>query len=172
MMKDGIVIYSETGNTQNAAEHIAAGARSAGSIDCRIYNLKEENSLDEGFIHSSSAVIFGTPTYCAGISWQMKKWFDTNWNIKLGGKLGAAFSTENSPHGGGAELAVMEVIRLMLVKGMIVYSGGAEFGHPVIHIGPTIVKDEMEQWAELCSVFGFRVATKAMQLFGSGEGQK
>ena len=110
-------------------------------------------------------MIFGTPTYVANMCWQMKKWFDTNWSVKLGGKLGGAFATENSPNGGGAEQAIISIVTHMLVKGMLVYSSGAERGRPFIHIGPTIVRDQLEQKEELCGLFGRRIAQKAHELF-------
>ena len=56
----------------------------------------------EGDVGRSAAVIFGVPTCVGNMSWQVKKWLGTNWNVQVGGKLGSAFSTDNSPNGGGA----------------------------------------------------------------------
>lgn len=119
----------------------------------------------EGDVGHSAAVIFGVPTYVGNMSWQMKKWFDTNWNVQVGGKLGSAFSTDNSPNGGGAELAILTLVNHMLVRGMLCYSSGAEFGRPFIHIGPAAVRDKIEEKEILYRPFGARVARKARQLF-------
>ena len=53
----------------------------------------------------------------------------------------------------------------MLVKGMLVYSSGSEFNRPFIHIGPAVVRDQMELREEHCRVFGERMAIKAHTLF-------
>lgn len=164
-MKLSIVYYSETGNTERIAGFIAAGASSIADTEVRTFNLKNENEVDIDFINNSKAVIVGTPTYVANTCWQIKKWFDTGWDYKLAGKLGAVFATENSPNGGGAEIAMLTVINHMLVKGMLVYSSGVEFGKPTIHIGPAVIKDDIDKKEKLCTIFGQRIALKAHDLF-------
>ncbi len=133
--------------------------------EVRLFNLAKPETVDETFINDSAAVIFGTPTYVANMCWQMKKWFDTNWTVKLGGKLGGVFATENSPNGGGAELAMTAMISHMLVKGMLVYSSGAEFDRPFIHIGPAGIRDRIPEMEEHCKTYGRRMALKAHALF-------
>lgn len=119
----------------------------------------------EGDVGRSAAVIFGVPTCVGNMSWQVKKWLGTNWNVQVGGKLGSAFSTDNSPNGGGAELAVPTPVNHMPFRGMRRHSSGAEFGRPFIHIGPAAVRDKIEEKEILYRPFGARVARKARQLF-------
>lgn len=164
-MKISLVYYSETGNTETAASFIAEGAASVPDTEVRCFNLADEGSPDREFLNESRAVIFGTPTYCANTCWQMMKFLEGNFDIKLGGKLGSVFSTENSPNGGGAELAIMTLVSLMLVRGMLVYSSGCEYGKPTIHIGPTLVRDVLPEKKELCRIYGERIAKKAHELF-------
>ena len=164
-MKISIIYFSETGNTRQVAEYIEEGAESVEATEVRLFNLKEE-ALDYDYIADSKAVIFGTPTYCANMCWQMKKFLDTDWSVKLEGRIGSVFATENSPNGGGAELAIMGVINHLLVKGMLVYSSGAGCGRPFIHIGPTVVQDQIGEKKEICALFGKRIAEKAHELFG------
>lgn len=166
-MKISIILYSETGNTEKAAEYITAGAMKIEGTEVKCFNIKDEENWDVEYIKESKAVIFGTPTYYANICWQMKKWFDTQ-GVKygLGGKIGSAFATENSPNGGGAELAIMTIYNHLLVYGMLVYSTGVDYGRPPIHIGPTIVKDQMQDREENCRRFGERIAMKVRDLFG------
>ena len=97
--------------------------------------------------------------------WQMKKFFDTRLDYRLAGKIGSAFSTEGSPHGGGGELAIMTIINHLLVKGMLIYSSGAGCGRPFIHIGPTIVQSQIQEREEISRLFGQRIAQKAHELF-------
>lgn len=163
-MKLSIIYFSETGNTEKVAEYIRAGAWQIDKTEVRLFNLRD-SVPDAQFVNECNAVIFGTPTYCANMCWQMKKWIDTDWNIKLGGKLGAMFATENSPNGGGAELAILSLAGQLLAKGMLVYSSGTEHGRPFIHIGPTVVRDKISEKEELCKLFGRRVAEKAHSLF-------
>ena len=164
-MKLSVIYFSETGNTQRVAEWIAAGAESAGKVEVKCLNLNNPEMFDAAFVNASAAVIFGTPTYYANLCWQMKKWIDTDTSCRLAGKIGAVFATENSPHGGGAELANMTLINHLLVKGMLIYSGGAACGRPFIHVGPTIVRSQMGEREEVCRIFGRRIAEKAKELF-------
>lgn len=164
-MKLAIIYHSETGNTELAAKLIQEGALTVPGTEVRLISLTKLTAEDEAYIEESQAVIFGTPTYVANMTWKLKEFFDTKLKLKFSGKLGAAFATENSDHGGGGELAIMGIMSHMLVKGMLCYSSGVEFGQPFIHIGPTLVRGHIEEKADLCRLFGFRVATKAHQLF-------
>ena len=165
-MKISIIYYSETGNTEQVANWIAEGSRSVPEAEVKLFNLRDQDHPDKVYIESSDAVIFGTPTYVANMCWQMKKWFDTCLDYQLGGKIGSAFSTEGSPHGGGGELAIMTLINHMLVKGMLIYSGGSACGRPFIHIGPTVVASQMAEREEICKLFGKRIAEQTQRLFG------
>ena len=98
------------------------------------------------------------------MSWQMKKWFDTDWNCHLSGKLGAAFATANALHG-GADLALLGLVNHMLVKGMLAYSSGAGCGRPFIHLGPVALRGELEKKKDLFVLFGKRIAEKSIELF-------
>lgn len=173
-MKISIVYVSISGNTEKVAGYIRDGAESVANTQVRLFNLAQPESLTgyEEYIRDSAAVIFGTPTYVANMSWQMKKWFDTDRTVKLGGKLGGVFATENSPTGGGAELAMMSMISHMLVKGMLVYSSGSEFNRPFIHIGPVVVRQDLLLREEHCKVFGQRMALKAHTLFDQYESRR
>ena len=163
-MKISILYCSETGNTETAANWVAAGARSVPNTEVRMFNLAVSNSPDKAFLEASVAVIFGTPVYVANMCWQLKKWFDTRLDYRLSGKLGGAFATENSPCGGG-EAAILTIINHMLVKGMLAYASGVEWGRPYIHIGPTLVRGRLEERKDMCVIFGQRMAMKAHELF-------
>lgn len=167
-MKVGIIYYSETGNTEKVAGWIADGAEEAADTEVRLFNLKDGMDPDQQYIESCDAIIFGTPTYYANMCWQIKQWFDTKHHYNLSGKLGSAFSTENSPNGGGGELAIMTLVNHMLVKGMLIYSSGAGCGRPFIHIGPTVVREGMEEKKELCRLYGRRIGQQAHRLFDGG----
>lgn len=119
----------------------------------------------EGYVGRSAAVIFGVPAYVGNMSWRVKKRLGTNWNVQVGGKLDSAFSTDNSPNGGGAELAVPTLVNRMPFRGMRRHSSGAEFERPFIHIGPAVVCGRLEEKEILYRPFGAHAARKARQLF-------
>ena len=163
MAKICILYFSKTGKTKEMAEVIAEGATEAGA---EVKTLSIEDALPED-INDCDAVIFGTPTYYANICWQIKKWFDEPSKNKLEGKLGAAYATADYVQG-GADTAIMNIVGHMLVKGMMVYSGGSALGQPYLHLGAVIVKDRMETRLSQAEIFGERIAKKAADLFAEG----
>lgn len=149
------------------AKTIKEGAESIEKTEVKLFSISEEDNWDIEFIKASKGIIFGTPTYYGGISWQMKQWLDTRGKeYGFSGKIGSAFATENSPNGGGGELAIMTIYQPLLVYGMLVYSSGVEYGRPPIHIGPTIVSSRKEAHEQSCRRFGSHIAKKVHELFG------
>jgi NAD(P)H dehydrogenase (quinone) len=154
-----------TGNTEKMAHCVKEGILSADeSIEVKMMNILSVENIDVSFLNESSAVIFGTPCYVANTCWQLKKFFDTRWDCKLEGKLAACFATANCLHG-GADIGILTVLQHTLVRGMLAYSSGTGFGQPVIHLGPIALRGELEQKRELFTLFGKRVAQKALELF-------
>jgi NAD(P)H dehydrogenase (quinone) len=163
-MKITVLYVSCSGNTEKTAGFVREGILQAGDIDVKLMNIISEESLDADFIKESAAVIIGTPTYAAAMSWQLKKWFDTS-KIKLAGKLGAAFATANYVYG-GADIALADILQHMLVKGMVAYSSGTGCGNPIIHLGPVAITSDFDASKDLFVIFGKRVADKTLELFG------
>jgi len=162
-MKISILYHSESGNTKKIARIISEGARSAGNIEALAMSIDE---IDETFLNASDAVIFGCPTYLGTFTWQMKKFLDTS-RIRLSGKLGAVFVTARYI-GGGGDVAELGLVGHLLVKGMLVYSGGGGEGKPFTHFGAVAIEDGDGPQRERAHIFGERIARKAIELF-SGE---
>ncbi len=160
MAKICILYFSKTGKTKEMAEVIAEGATEAGA---EVKTLSIEDALPED-VNDCDAVIFGTPTYYANICWQIKKWFDEGKAFNLSGKLGAAFATANMIQG-GADTAITTLIQHMMVKGMLVYSGGTTCGQPFVHLGAVATRDQFEECKPMFRALGERVAKKALELF-------
>ena len=120
--------------------------------------------MSAGDLEDCAAVVFGTPTYIANTCWQFPAWFNQS-KMPLAGKLGAAFATARYAQG-GADIALMNLISHMLVKGMVVYSGGSALGQPFTHLGAVALEENFEQSREQFRVFGERVARKSLELFG------
>ena len=112
MSKTIVVYHSGYGHTQRVAEHVAAGA------DAELLPIDAEGNLPEGGwdkLNAADAIIFGTPTYMGGPSWQFKKfadasskaWFTRAWQDKVFG----AFTNSASPVGDkGATLAQLQTL--------------------------------------------------------------
>lgn len=163
-MKISILYASKSGNTEKAACFIKEGILASGDIDVKLMNLLNDDAVDAEFIKESSAVIVGTPTYSGNMAWQLKKWFDTDRSVNLSDKLGAAFATANYIQG-GADIALSQILHHMLVKGMLVYSSGTGKGAPLLHLGPVAIKGDNDASKDLFTVFGKRIAEKALEIF-------
>ncbi len=159
-MKIAIIYHSETKNTEKVADIVSKGAKKVESIETKCMSI---DNIDEKFIEEAKVIFFGTPTYAGSYSWQMKKWLDTC-KLKLAGKVGCVFATENYL-GGGADHAELALISELLVKGMFAYSVGAGDGNPYTHFGAVCIKDGTEEQKERVEIFAERVAKNAKKLF-------
>lgn len=167
MLQIALLFFSETGNTERMAGFVGDGIHQFDdTIDVKLMNIKNDESIDVDFLNSSQAVIFGTPCYGANACWQMKKFLDTRWDLKLEGKLAGCFATANYMHGGG-DVAILTVLQHTLVRGMLAYSSGVGCGRPYIHLGPVALRDELDEKKDLFEIFGRRCAEKTKELFHS-----
>jgi len=158
-MKIGIVYHSESGNTEKIARAMEAAGNAIPGIEAKAINVL---SPDEDFLKDSKAILFGCPTYCGSLSWQLKKYLDTN-SIGLKGKLGSAFATENYI-GGGADTAELSILGCLLVHGMVVYTGGA-MESPATHFGAVAIGAGTDDQVERAKAFMGKIARKAKELF-------
>ena len=162
MIKVAIVYHSETGNTRKMAEFIREGCLKVQGVEAKVMPIDD---LDRDFLESAQAVLLGCPTYEGSPSWQMKKFLDTV-DVDLSGKLGGVFVSQNWPGGGGADFAEMVLIAGMLVRGMLIYSGGITRGYPYLHFGAVSARSPEGLYAERCLKLGENIASKAKELFG------
>lgn len=160
-MKIAVVYYSRNGHTKEMAEIIKKAMLTEEGIEAEIFDL---DNIDYDYIKESKAVVFGTPTYYANTCWQMKKWFDESWGCNLEGKIGAVYGTADYVQGGVAN-AMLTIINHLIVKGMLVYSGGSALGQPYLHLGAVATKDRYEESKKEFEIFGKRIAKKVIELF-------
>lgn len=158
-MKVSIIYHSESGNTKSVAETLRNAAAAFPGIEAQTIDVKRP---DKGFIDASKVVMFGCPTYAGTISWQLKQYLDTT-DCALAGKLGCAFSTENHL-GGGADFAELTIIGCLLVRGMIVYSGGAAEA-PYTHFGAVTIRAGDETQAARAKMYAGKIIRIAKELF-------
>lgn len=85
-----VIFHSGYGHTQRVAQAVAEGA------GAQLIAIDAEGNLPEGAwetLAAADAIIFGTPTYMGGASWQFKKfadasskvWFTRGWQDKVFG---------------------------------------------------------------------------------------
>ncbi|MGJ7521339.1 flavodoxin family protein [Variovorax sp. LT1P1] len=90
MSKIAIVFHSGYGHTQRVAQAVADGA------GAELITIDADGNLPEGgweTLNAADAIIFGSPTYMGGASWQFKKfadasskvWFTRGWQDKVFG---------------------------------------------------------------------------------------
>ena len=100
MSKVVVVYHSGYGHTQRVAQQVAEGAAA------QLVAIDAEGNLGEAdwaALADADAIIFGTPTYMGGASWQFKKfadasskaWFTRAWQDKVFG----GFTNSASPVG-------------------------------------------------------------------------
>jgi NAD(P)H dehydrogenase (quinone) len=105
MRKITIVFHSGYGHTKRVAEHVEKGVAS-GEVTVQSIAIDSEGNLPDWAwraLRESDGIIFGTPTYMGGPSWQFKKfadasskqWFKLDWK----GKVAAGFTNSASING-------------------------------------------------------------------------
>ena len=169
MTKILVLYYSTYGHVETMAEAVAAGAREAGAeVDLRrVPELVPEEvaksnhfKLDQSApvatvdeLPSYDAIILGSPTRYGRLTSQMANFWDQTGGLWFGGKLvgkvGAAFTSSASQHGGN-ETTLFSLLTNLLHHGMVVtglpysfqgqltldeVSGGTPYGASTIAAG-------------------------------------
>jgi len=161
-MKIAVIYHSETGNTMAMADLVCKGIE---EVDGAVAKAMAIDDVDEAFVEEAAAVILGCPTYEGTCSWQMKRFLDTV-SVSLADKLGGVFASQNWPGGGGADLTEITLIAGMLVRGMLIFSGGISLGAPYLHFGAVSTRKPEGIYEERCVKLGRNIAAKAKGLFG------
>lgn len=150
MPKILVAYYSKTGNTKAMAELVGEGARRLG-VEVVVKDVRETKAEE---LLSYDGIILGSPTYYGTMAAEVKRLIDESvrFHGKLDGKVGGAFSS-SANIGGGNETTIMDIIKAMLIHGMVVQ--GTPKGD---HYGPVSVGKPDERSRKLCLEYGERVA--------------
>ncbi len=124
MAKVAVVFHSGYGHTLRMAQSVADGA------DAQLVAIDADGNLPEGgwdTLAGADAIIFGSPTYMANVSWQFKKFADASskpWYVQAWkDKLAAGFT--NSAGLNGDKLSTLNTLfALAMQHGMIWVSQG------------------------------------------------
>lgn len=139
-----IAFYSRNGSTEALAQAIAEGARTEGA-DVRLRRARDLVSEEimrkgSGWLENAQrmnaqyeapteadaewadGIIFGTPTRFGVVSSELKAYIDTLGGLwfqgKLNGKVGSAFTSTSTPHGGN-ESTIISLYNPMAHLGLI-----------------------------------------------------
>jgi NAD(P)H dehydrogenase (quinone) len=151
-----IVYYSRSGNTEAMARLVAEGVESEGvEVECK---KVADTNVDD--LLAADGIILGSPTYYGTMAAEIKKLLDDSvrYHGRMDGKVGAAFSSAGG-RGGGNETTIMDMLRALMIHGMIVQ--GDPKGD---HYGPVAVGEPDERSGEECKRRGARVARLVKRL--------
>ncbi len=159
MAKMLICHYSRTGHTANMSDAIATGALEVSGVEVDVKSV--EDITPESFLEYD-AIVLGSPTYYGTMSAELKKLLDDSvaYHGQLRGKVAGAF-TSSGGIGGGNETTIMDILKAMMIHGMIVQ--GSASGD---HYGPVAIGDVDDRARGQCVKFGKILASLAVKLHG------
>ena len=120
-----IVYHSGYGHTRKQAEAVHQGAAGVAGATAELLEISAEGELPaDGWqkLEAADAIVFGSPTYMGGPSWQFKRfadasskpWFGSKWK----NKVAAGFT--NSASMNGDKLSTLHyMITLSMQQGMV-----------------------------------------------------
>jgi NAD(P)H dehydrogenase (quinone) len=132
MKKIAIVYHSGYGHTQRQAEHVARGARQAGSQVSLIPAAEAESRFAE--LNAADAIIFGAPTYMGSVSAPFKAFMDSTsklWQARAWQDKLAAGYTNSASWSGDKLNSLIQMMVFANQHGMIWTSLGLLPGNNV-----------------------------------------
>jgi NAD(P)H dehydrogenase (quinone) len=143
-VKVQIVFYSTYGHIYRLAEAIAEGARQVSGADVQIFRVAETlpqevlqkmGAVDaqKAFAHvpladpkrlaEADAIVLGSPTRFGGAAAQMRQFIDATGSLWMSGgligKVGSAFTSTASQHG-GQEMTLMNLYTFLFHQGLVI----------------------------------------------------
>lgn len=151
--------YSRTKHTMHMAEAIAEAAGKVQGIQVDLKPVQDVKAKD---LLAYDGIVIGSPTYYGTMAAQIKELLDETVTIhgKLAGKVGGAFSSSANV-GGGNETTILDILKAMLIHGMIVqgmYSGD--------HYGPVAIGDVDSRSKQQCVNLGKLLGELTFKLHG------
>jgi len=154
-----ICYYSRSKHTQHMAEAVGKGAGQVRGLEVDIRPVEEVVADD---LLDYDAILMGSPTYYGTMAAELKKLLDESvaHHGKLEGKVGGAFASSGNL-GGGNETTVLDILKAMLVHGMIIR--GSSKGD---HYGPVAIGDPDARSKAECERLGATAGELAVRLHG------
>ncbi len=152
-----VTFYSRSGNTEKMAEAVAMGARQVSGVEVEVRPVAEVGPDD---LLKPEGIIMGSPVYYGTMAAELKTLIDESvkHHGKLIGKVGGAFASSGGP-GGGNETTVLDIVKALLIHGMIVQGDAQGDHYGAIAVGAPDDRSRKE-----CEKLGRRVAELAVKL--------
>jgi NAD(P)H dehydrogenase (quinone) len=151
-----VVYYSRTGHVKRMAEEIGAAVKEEGlEVEVKsVDRVKPKDLLDY------QGIIMGSPVYYGTMAAELKSLIDESvaYHGRLDGRVGGAFAS-SANIAGGNETTVIDLLKAMLIHGMIV-QGDPEGDH----YGPVSIGEPDERSLVQCRRLGVRVAQLVRRL--------
>jgi NAD(P)H dehydrogenase (quinone) len=159
MAKILVCYYSRSGNTERMAEAVGEGAREVAGAEVDVLPVGKLTARD---LLGYDAIAMGSPTYYGSMAAELKTLLDESvaFHGQLQGKVGGAFASSANV-GGGNETTVMDILKALLIHGMVV--PGRSDGD---HYGPVAIGAPDERASKQCAAMGRVVAELAVKLHG------
>ena len=151
MAKMLVCYYSRTQHTAHMAEAVGNGAREVDGVSVDVLDV---GNVDVQALLRYDAIALGSPTYYGTIAAELKQLIDESvaFHGRLAGKVGGAFASSANV-GGGNETTVTDILKAMLVHGMVIQ------GNPKgDHYGPVSINKPDSRVKDQCRDLGKRVA--------------
>jgi NAD(P)H dehydrogenase (quinone) len=141
-----ITYYSRSGNTAQMAEQVAEGARQIAGVQVDVKPCGEVSPDD---LLQHNGIIMGSPVYYGTMAAELKTLIDESvgHHTKLEGKVGGAFASAGV-FGGGVETTVVDILRALMIHGMVVKGDprGNHYGPVAIGAPDDKARDECRRW--------------------------
>ena len=158
-----VCYYSRSGHTEDMAKAVAEAFNQAGLPA----DLRKVEDVGPGDLLDYECLVFGSPTYYGTMAWPVKKLLDESvkHHGKLKGRVGGAF-TSSGNLAGGNETTVLDLLKALLVHGMVVQ--GDPSGD---HYGPAAVGRPDARALRSCLGYARKLAALTLRLFPWPEGE-
>lgn len=153
-----IAYFSKTGHTKRMAEVIGEAAKQEKDVEVDVKPVDQVKPED---LLEYDGIILGSPVYYGTMAAPVKQLLDESvrFHGQLEGKVGGAFASSGGP-GGGNETTVLDLLKALMIHGMIVK--GMPTGD---HYGPIAVGMPDERSCGECRNYGRMMARLVKQLF-------
>jgi NAD(P)H dehydrogenase (quinone) len=157
MLKALVCYYTRSRNTEKMAVRIAEVLNEKGLPA----DLRKAEDVKPAELLGYDCLIFGSPTYYGTMAWPLKKLIDDSvkHHGKLRGKVGGAF-TSSGNRAGGNETTVLDILKALLIHGMIVQGD-----HQGDHYGPAAIGKPDEKALQSCAKYAEKLAVLTKKLF-------
>ena len=154
-----VCYYSRTRHTEHMAEAIGQAAAEVEGVEVDVLPVGKVAAKS---LLGYDAIVLGSPTYYGSMAAELKTLLDESvvFHGQLGGKVGGAFSS-SANIGGGNETTIMDILKALLIHGMVV-PGMAQGDH----YGPVAIGDLDERSSKQCAAYGRAVAELTAKLHG------